>query len=173
MEMSRTPIHLVRETTSFRKYLANTTFTTTSTETAGITKLKSAQERAVAKRIKETIRRAVPSQRVGLSMARGRRASRWVSPISFIRMLRKTFPTAWANMTGINTAIVFFSAVPPGAGASGTPPPFPQPGEGSIPKDCPWGGSFLLNDFSGHPSDSDERIKPFLLARSLKNSFPS
>jgi hypothetical protein len=108
MEINSTPIHLVRETTSWSKVLAENTFTTTSTETAGTTKLKSAQERAAAKRRKEMIKRRVPIQRVGLSTARGRRTNQWLLPICFILMLRRTFPATWANMAGINTAMVFF-----------------------------------------------------------------
>jgi cell envelope opacity-associated protein A len=107
MEMNNTPIHLVKETTSWSKVLAENTFTTTSMETAGTTRLKSAQERAEAKRRKEMIKKRVPNQRVGLSMARGRWANQWLLPISFILMLRRAFPAPWASMAGINTAIVF------------------------------------------------------------------
>jgi hypothetical protein len=107
MEMNSTPVHLVKETTSWSKVLADSTFTTTSMETAGTTKLKSAQERAAAKRRKEMIKKRVPNQRVGLSTARGKRTNQLPLPISFIFMLRRTFPAAWANMAGINTAMVF------------------------------------------------------------------
>jgi hypothetical protein len=113
MEINRTPVHLVRETISWRKHLANATFSMTSADTAGTTKLKSAQERAAAKRTNETIRRAVPNHKVGLSTASDTKRSQRLLPISFIPVLRKTFPAAWAKIAGINTRMVFFREVPP------------------------------------------------------------
>jgi hypothetical protein len=57
--------------------------------------------------MKETIRRAVPNQNVGLSTVRTKKNDQELLPISFIFMLRKTFPVAWANMVRINTNTVF------------------------------------------------------------------
>jgi hypothetical protein len=53
------------------------------------------------------MRRAVPNQRVGLSTARAKKVGQLLLPISFIFMLRKTFPVAWANMDRISTTMVF------------------------------------------------------------------
>ena len=78
---------------------------TTSMEIAGTTKLRSAQERAAAKRKKKRSSKAVPVQMAGLPTAWEKREKIESAELSsFIPLLRQTFPIACARTANANIA---------------------------------------------------------------------